>query len=478
MKTGYLYGVVWLAAIAVGLLAPARPADGAKGGEKPLTVRYLSNEIVITAKSTAENYFIIRSGFEVSSPGNRWIALDVEFRLSQGIPLIGKDGKVFLKRWTNLFTPVSADPVRWTDCRLDVDFADLESTENLPKDKQFVVWAMGLIWDYQTRKHIGSGWPTRAPLLVTTDKFGKITKVEAPGLQPLIVKSVLFKKPKEPKTIEVAEAILNVKHLKVFEGIKAYRAYTRAGKAVNILASQDKQVWSPGSFGYCFHKIDTPQKAEELVCMQHPRGVLIETSQQYDAILQAVQKLGWKDGDDLPARPSTFAPVVTVVEDLGYHVQLLLIETSNGTMGDMGRWEYFVSTDGRIGATRTVCIRGPQYGDDKKLKTLPGPNEYATAIEATLTEKGSQILPEYIQPTGKIVKIPIPGDMDPKNYLIPKDRPPFARPTQPEPATKPASKPAAKKPAPPKTQPSKPASGKPKKFILADLFRKFLRAVN
>ena len=115
------------------------------------------------------------------------------------------------------------------------------------------------------------------------------------------------------------------------------------------------------------------------------------------------------------------------VEDLGYRVQMLLIESRNGTMSDVGRWEYFVSTDGRVGATHTVCIRGPQYGDDEKLKTPAGPKEYSTAINAALTEEGSRVLPEYIQPTGKIVKIPIPGDVDPKNYQVPTDRPPPAK---------------------------------------------------
>ncbi len=460
MKRRYMRGAVQLAVIAAGLLAPVRGADG-KAGDKPLTVRYLSNKIVITA----ENYFIIRSSFEVSSPGNRWIALDMEFRLSQAVPLVRKDGEVFLKRWNNLFTPVSAEPVRWTDCRLDVDFADLESTENLPRDKRFVVWGIAVIWDYETRRHVGSGWAVRAPLLITTDKLGKITKIEAPKLQPLMVKSV------QPgsKGIEVRKATLNVKHLKVFEGVKSYRAYARNGGAVNILASQDKQVWSPSSFGYCFRKIDTPEQAEELVCMQHPRGVLIKTRGQYDAILQAVRKLGWKDAQDLPAGPSTFAPVVTAVEGLGHHVQLLMIETSDGTMGDVAHWEYFVSTDGRLGATRTVCIRGPKYGDDKKLKTPAGPKKYVQAIKAVLTKEGVQTLPEYIRPTGEIVKISIPGDVDARNYLGPKDFPSGAKPAPPKPATKPAptpAKPATQKPAqkksqPPKAEPKKPAPGKP-----------------
>ncbi|MCD4824380.1 MAG: hypothetical protein K8S55_07225 [Phycisphaerae bacterium] len=160
---------------------PAKAKTKANTKIKTVSVRYLRNDVVKIGKdaATGKGYFVIRSAVEITAPGNRWLALDVEFRLGQAIPLVRKNGKMLTRRWNNLFTPDTPSPARWTNCRLDVDFAELQAAENLPKGKTFTVWAMAVIWNYAEGKYVGSGWSAATPLTVTTDKAGKIIELKA-----------------------------------------------------------------------------------------------------------------------------------------------------------------------------------------------------------------------------------------------------------------------------------------------------------
>ena len=246
---------------------------------EPVGVTYLQNEAFLPD----QGYVVVRSAFEVTGPPHRWIALDMEFRLSQAIPLIRSDGKVFMKRWNNLFLPETPHPVRWTDCRLDVDFREFEQAKNLPKGQTFVVWAMGLIYDHVAGKHIGSGWPVRVPLVMTTDANGKIQQAYSP-----VISSIRYEYPSDT-TISAWQANVHVNHLQPLPGLKAYRAVRNDGR----VASPKGQLWTPADFGGAFGPIDSADKARELVQLMHPGALIVATREQYDAAVTAARKLGW-----------------------------------------------------------------------------------------------------------------------------------------------------------------------------------------
>lgn len=410
----------------------------------PLKVRYRNNEAFVPGK----DYFVVRSAFEVEGPPHQWIALDMEFRLSQAVPLVQANGKILLKRWNTLFLPDTPRPVRWTDCRLDMDFRDLEKVKNLPQDKTFVVWVMGLVYDYATAKHIGSGWSVRAPLLLTTDQAGKILSARAPTLCPTQIQPLADA---PDQAIDVRQAEIRTKHLVPVSDIvseaRAYQAYPRQGPPVTVLTlPMGGQIWRRESIGRAFEAIDSAEKAEELVLMQHPGCVVLRTREQYAAVIEAVQTLGWAGKELLPAGAETFGVTATPVEGLGWRVRALLIEPRAGQLGDLVAWDYYVCTDGRLGGTPAVLVRGP----GQKHKTPVGAGPYKAAIQTHLAREGYLKIDARILPGETIKTLPLPVGKSAEAFLPRADWPDAPRPAAT--VTLPASAPAPQ-PAPPKETP-------------------------
>lgn len=449
--------------VLIGLLVSVLSAS-AVADDTPLEAKYLANEVVAVGKDTeGQHYFVLRMAFSITGPGNRWCALDTEFRLEQAIPLVKSDGQLLLKRWNNLFTPVSPRPAKWTDCRLDVNFAELQAAGNLPRGKTFLVWAMGVVLDYNTRKHVGSGWPVRAPLLVTTDAEGNITDLQAPPLSP----PQLFDLPDKPVKLPVKPAQPLFAHLKLKSAATAYRTYTLKDKQpVTFFTRGQQQVWNPRSLGAMLEPVDSPDKALELAKLQFNGGILLKTREQLEAIEKQLRTLGWKQGEDLVIGPASFGGVVSPVEPLGYRVQLLVVEPSVGEeLGDIAHHELTVSKDGWVGDKRTLCVRAPlsEAGRPEgwKQPAPANPAAYAQAVRNALTQDGSAVLGPFFKVQPKPVRVGLPRSKPFKNFLLPKNWP-TAKPDKPkpEPKAKPDKKTPPKKPQKPQPT-SKPTNNQP-----------------
>lgn len=371
-------------------------------GETALTVTYLENQLSLPEPG----YAVVRSAFEVEGPPHRWIALDVEFRLAQAIPLVRPDGKAFLKRWNDLFLPDSPRPVRWTDCRLEVDFRELEQTGNWPKEaKTFVVWAMGLVYDHAAGRHIGSGWSVRAPLVLTTDSSGRIQTVRAPSLPP-----ILLLHPSQ-ETIPARRMTIRTDALTPAAGVKAYQIFRRDGMQRIVLETPRGQIWRRQDYGGAFEAIDTEEKARELVLLRHGGGIILSRPDEYQAVLDTARQLGWP-AKELPAAPPTsFGLRCTPVEGLGWQIDLLLVEARRDGLGDLAAWQYFVCFDGRVGAKRKILLRAPREGSAASV----GREAYTAAVWSHLPR------PEFIasrfHPAEEIATLPLPAVLAKKDFL-------------------------------------------------------------
>ncbi|MBN1942538.1 MAG: hypothetical protein JW849_04505 [Phycisphaerae bacterium] len=382
-------------------------AEGSSDAPRPVAVSYLGNE----AYTPGPGYVVVRSAFEAAGPPHRWVALDVEFRLSQAVPLVRADGKMFLKRWNDLFLPESPRPARWTDCRLDVDFAELEKARNLPKGKTFVVWAMGLIFDYDLGKHIGSGWPVRVPLVLSTDEAGHIQAVLTPVLKP-----ILLVYPSD-NTIDALRMDIRTRHLKPSAGVRAYRVGRRGETPGTVLAGPRGQIWRRSNFGGAFETINSAEKALELVELQHPGGVILRTRGQYDAVVNAARKLGWP-AEDLPQTAPEFpGPRITPIEGLGWRVEAILLEPRGDGLGDLAAWDYCVCSDGRLGWKRRMLLRGP----GGKAKAPVSEGVYSAAVLSDLGGLSPEIIPPRICLTDEMVKFPLPADRAAEEFSPPAE---------------------------------------------------------
>ncbi|NBB95477.1 MAG: hypothetical protein GVY16_07015 [Planctomycetes bacterium] len=385
---------------------PVPPLAEATVHEGPLA-NYLDNEVT----KIEEDYVIIRCAVEINAEPARWFALDVEFRLSQAEPLLLPSGKAVVKRWNNLFTPHGPRPTRWQDCRLDVDLADLQAAENLPKDKTFVLWAMGLLYNWKDRAYVGSGWPVRTPLLLTTDAGGTIVDVRAPRLLPA---DLLELNPAWDQSIDVRQAKLKLDHLSVRDGTRACLVSRREGPALRVLAGPAGQAWTPSGYGRFVGPIDSAEKARELVELQLPGRVIIRTREQYDAVLAAVRKLGWVNDRDILAEPPTVGDTVTTVEGLGWRLPLVTVEPSpagKDWLGDIVFRDVYVSTDGRVGFQPLRLIRAPAPPIDEPgwTQIAPAdPGDYTRALREALQPEGHRLAADRFVSTGEIVSLKLP----------------------------------------------------------------------
>lgn len=382
----------------------------AKADEPPARlVTYLDNEVT----KMERDYIVIRSAVELDAPPGRWYALDVEFRLSRAQPLILPSGKLLVKRWNNLFTPHGPRPARWLDCRLDVDFSDLQAAENFPKGKTFVLWAMGLIYNWEERSYVGSGWDVRAPLLLTTDSNGTVISCKAPRLLPM---DLLRLNPAWKQTLRTRKLRLDVEHLKPLPETRAVMVARTAGPGVPVLAADDVQAWQPQGYGAFFGPIDTPEKARELLELQMPGHLVIQTRQQYQAILDTLKALGWARDRDLLAEPPTIGETITEIEGLGYRISQLSIDplsTPDGpAWGDVVYRDIYVTEDGRVGFDPVLCVQAPQRPPENATDwQQPAPSDtetYTRAIDGVLGEDGYRILPERLVMTDDVVELALP----------------------------------------------------------------------
>jgi hypothetical protein len=416
---------------------------------------YLDNEIT----KNEQDYFVLRTAVELDAPPGRWFALDVEFRLSRAEPLVLPSGKVLVKRWNNLFTPHDPRPTRWLDCRLDVDFDELETAENFPKGKSFVLWAMGLVYNWEQRSYVGSGWDVRAPLLLTTDSNGTVIRCKTPRLLPL---DLLELNPAWKQSISARKARLDLSHLQLREGGLAALVAREDGSSIPVLAAEETQAWQPQGYGGFFQPIDSPAKARELLELQMPGHVIIQSRGQYQAILEAIKAVGWAQERDILAEPPAIGETVTEIEGLGYRVSQLSIDplpqARNDALGDIVYRDIYVTYDGRVGFAPVRCVRGPQLPPPDEKDTnwqQPAPSDpetYTQAIRGVLRNNEFRTLPNKFIATDETLKLPLP--IEAPGDIVEARAPTVA--AEPSPATQPAESRPAIQPTEPATTPEAP----------------------
>lgn len=359
-------------------------------------VNYLDTEV--THPDPA--YLLVRGAFEIVYHPQEWHAVYFQLRLDANTPLKEKDREGFVKLWNNVFTPENADPARYTDCRIAFNLKDIEAATNLPKGQRTILWVVCDIWDDRNDQYVGSGWSARAPVIVTTDADGKITKVDLFRTSPFSVKRNHY-----TDKINAKECELSLKHLKLNPGVKLYRALQIRLDSSDFLMLGDYQAdLRSESRGYFFEPIDSPQKAAEVVAIGFPRAVIIETPEQYGLIKKALKAKAWKDEDIPVQEPPSYGLKVVEEPGLGYRVTALMIDHLDyyalGLRYIMYR-EFAVSPDGRIGmGTETVCIEAPQTpygaGPGWTQRAPIDPEEYTKVLRLVLSPEGSRDIPGVI----------------------------------------------------------------------------------
>jgi hypothetical protein len=443
-----------VAAVATLLLAShaLRPA---RADEPVATVRYPDTEIVYQGRTS----FIVRGAVEISGPAHRWYEVHFQVCLQDRKPLTLPDGKALTKFWGSLFTPENANPARWTGCRLGFTHKDLEAATNLPRGQRSVLWVVCHVYDQQATKWLEAGWDAATALIVTTNDAGNILRTETfPTPPPDFVAG-------NPagETIKVKRLKLDLQHLRLRPGAGLFRAIGAMGGTVHDFFLVDGQ----GSYlagtkrGFPFEKIDTPEKARELMELAHPGAVVIKTAAQYQAIVAVLKTVkGWDPKRWLEvAEPPTYGLEVTAEPGLGYRVRVMMIDCfryAEFKLRSIVYRDYAVSHDGRIGVRATVCLRAPEvlpenmlvpagwqpefgWEEPKQQPTDPGAQillgqarrsaaiaAYNKAVSGALQPADTAVIPNRVIVTDEVATVLRPGEVFDLIVNDPKDWPTWA----------------------------------------------------
>ena len=224
-----------------------------------------------------------RGGFEVSgSPAKRY---DVYFqiRLNKDTPLHLANNQELFKLWGSIFTP--DEPARFTQCRHSFTYDEISAATNLPKGLNSTLFVVCDVYDPDAQKYVASGWDMAAPLFVTTDADGKITKA-----------ATAYARPHQPNmndgtaTIAAKQCELAAQHLKLKDGAALYRYVDIYGNPHTLVVKNPHQAdLTNSNRGYFFGPIDTANKARELIAIEHPNEIIIKTPEQYAAIVKSLK---------------------------------------------------------------------------------------------------------------------------------------------------------------------------------------------
>jgi hypothetical protein len=362
----------------------------------------------------------IQGSVEIASGQQKWFPVYFQLRLDAKTPLTIGANEGFLAYWGALFPPSNVARATYDDIRIGLPKEKIEEATNLPKGQRTLVWAICDVWDSQAKKYVGTGWDVRAPLLLTTDQNGKIVNVERfptwrarPNVSDAQMK------------IKVLAAAIQTTHATLRQSVKIYKAHNVKGGVHHILVAGNYQGRLRSlSRGYFFSKIDTPQKALELVLISRGESILIKTPGQYIAIATALKTAGWKP-PHLMEKPSVLGVDVTEEPGLGYRVRASIIRYNYSLriLRDVELIQARVTYDGAIGEEITTLIKAPElpYGVPPGwTQPLPkGPVEYDKLVSTALTDTGSQRLPEYVKATDQAATIPCARGENPDLYSDP-----------------------------------------------------------
>ena len=363
---------------------------------------------------------VVQGSIDITDGQQKWYAVYFQLRLDAKTSLTVAGDKGFLAYWGALFPPSNVPRATYDDIRMRLPKEKIEEATNLPRGHRTLVWVICDVWDCQARKYVGTGWNVRAPLLVTTDQAGKIVNIErfpTWRVRPDV---------NDPQNkIKVLTAALQTTHATLRQSVKVYKAHDVKGGISHILVAGDYQArLSSPSRGYFFSKIDTPQKALELTLVSRGESVLIKTPAQYAAIAGAVKAVGWKP-QHLIEKPPLLGVDVTEEPGLGYRVRATVIEHNPALriLRDVQLIQARVTYDGQFSEEITTLIKAPElpYGVPPGwTQPLPkGPVEYDKIVSTSLTNEGSQRLPEYVKATEETATIPCATGDNPDLYSNP-----------------------------------------------------------
>lgn len=353
-RIGILFAAsVWAAVVLSAAGLQAGPPAEAK--TDPARAEMLETEITRYDPRT----LVVRSAFRVSEATHRWFTLYTQIQFVDQSFLKRADGRDFLKLWGDIFTPRN-DPAEYTECRLGLTHAELENTANLPAGTRTILFVSNHLWDKKQKKYIGHGWPARAPLIVTTDKRGKITKAQTfTAPPPPVADNDAYKE------VDGKVCTLTLVHLQPKEGLEVAETRTPRDQAVYRLYLKAQQATlGSTAVGHFFGTIDTAAKARELVELGLPKSLVIKDEKQFDAIVAELKKIPrWQAEDWMKAgRPQWYGLTVTEEPGLGWHVKVLVYWYYDyGVFGHrhLVQRHYRITRGGRIGMDEKIILLGP-----------------------------------------------------------------------------------------------------------------------
>ena len=346
----------------------------------------------------------VSAAVRIVGPENQTVAIRIQWfdesgrNLNNGKKKIGKHWKEIVIPGVKHFRYLSRkSEVCFNNINVDFSFDELNQC-NLPQNQTSIIYATSEFFWKEQSVFVDKGWKHRIPLVVQTDGEGNILEARPFPLVNFFQPTTDFQ-----KKIDVRKMELQLEHLNLKPEVLAYETKGIKHTSLPVLSDGMHTVDLRGTNrGYFFQRIENEQQAIELARMGSPHSIVLQSKEDFDAIVSNFKKLdGWKE-DFIEGSTDVFKTHVKRVPGLGFEVHSVYIRSLETIVSYQNIVDsvFFVSHDGRLSERTRPLMRLYCFDDFAVTKT----------IQNALSDRDCEVVSPMVERTKQEARIPDPID--------------------------------------------------------------------
>jgi len=348
------------------------------------------------------------SAFGLRGDTQRWHNVAYGLFTVQGEPVADAAGKPVRFGSVLLFPPENVRPAAYPPLQSEIRLKDLPPCPGLPRGQSTVLKVAPVAQPHGATEE-AARLDVGLPLVVTVDAAGALTRAAAFSVEPIQTVAVSAEEKMNARVLEPKFKVLRLK-----PGAQLFRALGLKHdlREYALVEGRLAELRGPSrAFAFDLSGPEGAERAAELVMLAHPGAVIIQTREQYAALLKALRDKGWPPGLEAPLEePPGLGLAVEAEPSLGWRVRVLWAACDRyygRFLGPVYFHEFCVSEKGEVGFGQSVvCIPAPSM--DKDYTALAG---------EVLAKAGAQTVPDFALVTDKKASFPCPEGASASYYL-------------------------------------------------------------
>jgi len=386
----------------LGQVQPVQPGPAVQGAVPTLDVSSFTMDTAPGGRIRLDGAFSLRG------PTQRWYTVAYGLFTPAGEPVADAQGKPVRFGSVLLFPPENVCPATYPPLQSEALLKDLPPCPGLPKEQRAVLKVAPVALPQETADAPPS-LNAALPLVVTTDAAGVITRAAAFPVEPVKPAPLSAGEKMNARILEP-----RFKALRLKPGAQLFRALGLKHDLREYVLVEGRLAELRGpsrAFAFDLSGPGGAERAAELVMLSHPGAVILQTREQYQALLKALRDKGWPPGLEAPLdNPPGLGLSVEPEPSLGWRVRVLwaVCDRYYGRfLGSVFFHEFCVSEKGEIGFGQSVvCIPAPAMDKD-----------YTNLATEVLAKAGAQTVPDFVALTDKKASFPCPEGSSASYYL-------------------------------------------------------------